>query len=278
MNTELSIGVCGWCLDRHDPRRSIEVAGRDLALRFAQIGFFTEQALRRTDPAAIIEAARSADVTLVGAFVAFENEDYVSIASIAETGGFTPDHSYPSRLAITRAVADVSAALKVSSLSVHAGTVPTDVTSGPYAKLLDRVREVSDYAAERGLRLLLETGREPVDALLRFVDAADRTNIGINFDPGNFIIYGTDDPVAAVSRLKGRIELVHLKDAIRSTYPGADYGRPASLGAGDVQIARVISKLRATGYHGSLMIECDTREAGLDAIRNAADYLRTMLA
>jgi len=278
VNTELPIGVCGWCLDRHHMHRSIEVAGRDLGLRFVQIGFFTEQAVRSADAAAIIEAARTADVTLVGAFVAFESEDYASIASIAETGGFTPDNSYPSRLAITRAVADFAAALKVPSLCVHAGTVPTDVTSGPYAKLLDRVREVADYAAERGVRLLLETGREPADALLRFVGAADRTNIGINFDPGNFIIYGTDDPVAAVTRLKGRIELVHLKDAKRSTRPGADYGRPASLGAGDVQIARVISKLRATGYRGPLLIECDARETGLDAIRNAADYLRTMLA
>jgi sugar phosphate isomerase/epimerase len=55
-------------------------------------------------------------------------------------------------------------------------------------------------------------------------------------------------------------------------------GRPASLGAGDMQIARVISKLRATGYRGPLLIECDTSKTGLDAIRNAADYLRTLVS
>jgi sugar phosphate isomerase/epimerase len=278
VNTELSIGVCGWCLDRHDARRSIEVAGRDIGLRFAQVGFFTEQAVRSADAAAIVEAARTADVKLVGAFVAFEGEDYASIARIAATGGFRPDDSYPSRLAITRAVVDLAAVLRCPSLSVHAGTVPPDVTTSIYAKLLDRVREVADYAARRGLRLLLETGREPADVLLRFIDDADRINVGVNFDPGNFIIYGTDEPVAAVTNLKGRIELVHMKDAIRSTRPGVDYGRPASLGAGDVQIARVISKLRATGYRGPLLLECDTRETGLDAIRNAADYLRTLVS
>ena len=278
MNAEFPIGVCGWCLDRHDARRSIEVAGRDLGLRFTQVGFFTEQAVRSADAAAIVEAARTADVTLVGAFVAFEGEDYASIARIAATGGFMPDDSYPSRLAITRAVADLAAVLRCPSLSVHAGTVPPDVTSPAYTKLLDRVRKVAEYAAERGLRLLLETGREPADVLLRFIDAVDRINVGVNFDPGNFIIYGTDDPVAAVTNLKGWIELVHLKDAIRSTRPGVDYGRSASLGAGDVQIARVVSKLRAIGYRGPLLIECDTSKTGLDAIRNAIDYLRTLVS
>ena len=72
--------------------------------------------------------------------------------------------------------------------------------------------------------------------------------------------------------------LVHVKDAVRSSRPGVDYGRPAPLGAGDVQIARVVSKLRATGYGGPLLIECDTRETGPDAIRNAAEYLRSLLS
>jgi sugar phosphate isomerase/epimerase len=277
VNTELPIGVCGWCIDRHDARRSLEVAGRELGLRFAQIGFFTELAVRTADQAAMVEGARAADLTLVGAFVAFDGEDYASIARIDETGGFMPDDPYPARLAITRAVASLASEARCPSLSVHAGTVSSDVSSPAYTKLVTRVREVADYAAELRLRLLLETGREPSDVLLRFIDAVDRSNVGVNFDPGNFIIYGTDDPVAVVTKLKGRIELVHLKDAVRSARPGVDFGRPASLGVGDVQIARVVSKLRATGYRGPLLIEYDSRETGLDAIRNAADYLRTLL-
>ncbi len=278
MTTELPIGVCGWCIDRHDPRGSIQVAGRDLGLRVVQIGFFTRDSVRNANTAAIVEAARAADATLAGAFVAFEGEDYSSITRIAETGGFTPDEAYAPRLAVTRSVADLAAAAGCPSLSVHAGTVPTDFSSPAYRSLVARVREVADAVAARGLRLLLETGRESADALLRFIDTADRSNVGVSFDPANFIIYGTDDPVTAVTKLRDRIELVHVKDAVRSSQPGVDYGRPAPLGAGDVQIARVVSKLRATGYRGPLLIECDTREAGLDAIRNAADYLRTLVS
>lgn len=277
MNTELPIGVCGWCIDRHDVCNSIEVAGRELGIRFVQIGFFTEQAVRTADARAILKSARDADVTIVGAFVAFEGEDYASIARITETGGFMPGDAYAARLAITRSVADLASEIHCPSLSIHAGTIPTDPSSPAFTKLCDRVREVADYLIKRGLRLLLETGREPVDALLRFVDAVDRQNIGINFDPGNFIIYGTDEPATAVTKFKGRSELVHLKDAIRSARPGVEYGLPAPIGTGHVQIARVVSKLRATGYRGPLLIECDTRETGLDSIRNASDYLQTML-
>ena len=291
VKADFSIGVCSWCLDRHDVCRSIEVAGRDLGLHSAQVGFFTEQAVRNSNAAAMLEAARAFDVKLVGAFVAFEGENYASITHIAATGGFMSDDSYSSRLAITCAAIDLAAELRCPSLSLHAGTIPSDATAPIYAKLLARVGEVANYAAGRGLRLLLETGREPADVLLRFIDAADRRNVGVNFDPGNFIIYGTDEPVAAATKLKGRIELVHIKDSLRSARPGVDYGRPAPLGAGDVQIARVISKLRATGYHGPLLIECNTRDISpnalerwgerfskLDVIRNAVDYLRTMLA
>jgi sugar phosphate isomerase/epimerase len=291
VNTELPIGVCSWCIDRHDVCRGIEVAGRELGLRFAQIGFFSEHDAQTADAAAIIEAKCDANVSLVSSFVAFEGEDYASIARITATGGFMPDDESESRLALTSRVALVAALVGCTSVSVHHGTIPSDETSPNYDTLLTRVRTAADYAEEVGLRLLLETGREPADVLLRFIDAADRINIGVNFDPGNFIIYGTDEPAATVTKLKDRIELVHLKDAFRSARPGVDYGRPfkdplaptlkgvgADFGAGDVQIARVISKLRATGYGGPLLIECDTRETGLDAIRNAADYLRTMLS
>jgi len=278
VSNEFPIGVCGWCIDRHDAHRSVEVAGRDLGLRIAQIGFFTAQAVRTADAAAIAKTAQAAEVKLAGVFVGFEGEDYTSIARIAETGGFLPDKHYPARLAVTKAIIDLAIGIGSTSVSVHAGTVPGDTTSPDYGELVARVGEAADYAATRGIRLLLETGRESVDALSRFINAVHRNNVGVNFDPGNFVVYGTDDPIAAVTRLKGRIEIVHLKDAVPSSRPGVDYGRPAPLGAGDVQIARVISKLRATGYRGPLLLECETREGGLDAIRNAADYLRTLLA
>lgn len=274
---DLTLGVCGWCLDRHDVPRSIEIAGRELQLPAVQIGFFTSRAVREADPEHIGSLAQAVGVTLVGAFVAFEGEDYSSIARIAETGGFLAEPVWAQRLSVTHDVIGIAADSGCPSVALHAGTIPTDRGSALFAKLVARVQETADCCAKRGLRFLLETGREPAETLLAFLGAVDRPNIGINFDSGNFVVYGTDEPASTVAKLRGRIDLVHLKDAFRSTKPGVEYGKPAPLGQGDVQIARVVSKLRATGYRGPLLIECDTRDVGLEAIRHAAEYLRSLL-
>jgi len=279
---ELAIGVCGWCIDRHDVRRSIEVAG-ELVLSAIQIGFFSRAAVRtfvqgstspRKDTGSELPVAPT---RIVGAFVAFEREDYSSIARIAETGGLMPDDLYAERAATIEEVIDVASGLGCPLVALHAGTVPSDRTSAAFVKLVERVRKTCDACAGRGLRLLLETGRESADSLLALIYAVDRSNLGVNFDTGNFTVYGTDDPVAAVTKLKGRIDLVHVKDAFASVSPGQEYGKPAPLGQGDVNVARVLSKLRATGYRGPLLLEVDARTAGVGVLRDAAAYLRTML-
>lgn len=303
------IGVCSWCIDRHDALRAIAVAG-ELGLGAIQLGFFTKKAVEEAHASAILDALQrfehkviakspspqpvvlplsspsvqegegdvSRALSVAGTFIAFEGEDYSSIERIAATGGFGFDDAYADRLAIVRKVASLTKAIGVSSVAVHAGTVPVDDSSLFYRNLIERVREVADVLAGSGLRLLLETGREPAERLLKFIKEVGRLNVAINFDPANFVVYGSDDPVRAVTQLKGMIELVHLKDAKRSAKPGVEYGKPAPFGSGEAEVARVISKLRATGYRGPLLLESDTREGGLDTLRGAADYLRSMFA
>jgi sugar phosphate isomerase/epimerase len=273
----LEIGVCSWSIDRHDVVRSIESAGDQLDLRAVQIGFFTEEAVRKADPDAIVRAAILANVTLVGAFVAFEREEYALIERIAATGGYALDEEYPARLGVTRDVAKITAAVGCRSLALHVGTIPADARSPVYEKLMSRVREAADAVADFDMRLLAETGRESADVLLAFLESVDRPNLGVNFDPANFVIYGTDDPPRALVRLKGLIGHVHVKDARQSARPGTQFGQPAPVGSGDAGIPRVVSELRAQDYSGPLLIECGRQQAGMDGVRSAASYLRSVL-
>jgi sugar phosphate isomerase/epimerase len=273
----LEIGICTWCIDRHAALRGIAVAGGELGLRVVQVGFFGEAAVNGADAAALKRAAADAGVEIAGVFVAFDEEDYASVDRIAQTGGFAPDDAYPRRLELMRRAAGIAAAVGCGSVAVHAGTVPEEAGSPPYAKLVARTAEAADAAAALGVRLLLETGRESADALVACVASVGRPNVGVNFDPGNFVTYGTDDPVRAVTKLRGRIELVHLKDAVASPRPGVEFGRKAPLGTGDVQIPRVISKLRAAGYAGPLLLETPAPSSPMAEYRAAVDYLRSML-
>jgi sugar phosphate isomerase/epimerase len=272
------LGVCGWSIDRHDAVRSLEVAGDLPGLHVVQIGFFSEQAIRKADADAIRRTAERAGVRLIGAFIAFEGEDYTSIERIAATGGFGLDEAYPSRRALTHDAGRLVAALGCRNIAVHVGTVPTDSASEMYARLVARTGEVADLlAGEGGVRLLLETGREPASTLVEFVAAVGRESVGINFDPGNFVVYGTDEPAGAVCTLGSRIECVHMKDAVRSDEPGCTYGRAALLGEGDVGIRQVLRELESAGYVGPLLIECSGRDRGPDAVRAATDRLRAIV-
>ncbi len=272
----LKVGICSWSIDRHDVIRAIEQAHRQLDLRLMQLGFFTADAIERADGEAIRETAEASGVSLVGTFIGFEGEDYSSIQRIAETGGYTPDDLYPPRLALTRKAAALTAQLRCPSLSIHPATIPAIPTSPIYKKLVQRLREVADATAAYGVRLLFETGRESIDTLLEFKANVGRKNIGINFDPGNLVIYGTDDPANVAARLADLADIVHVKDARRSPRRGIDYGQAAPLGQGDVQISRVLSKLVTHGFDGPVLVETRPWQGDLHGLRGAIDYVRSM--
>ena len=275
--SSMTLGICGWSLDRHDIVRGIRIAADELGLGTVQIGLFTVDSVRGIDASAVKRTADACGMSFAGTFLGFEGEDYSSIERITDTGGYLPDHSYAVRLETTRRAADLTASLGCRSLAVHAGTVPDDGAAPGYARLVERVREVADVTASAGLKLLLETGREPVSVLTQFLEDVARDNVAVNFDPGNLVLYGVDEPAQAMAALKGRIGGVHVKDAVRSAKPGVEFGQAVPLGAGDAQIPRVVSKLRAYGYGGPLLIETSGRTADWDALRSAIEYLRSMI-
>lgn len=277
MSANLPIGVCSWSLDRNDILRAIEIASHELHVSVMQLGFFSRESLRGANADQICRLSKSTNLQIPGIFIGYENEDYSSIETITTTGGLLPDEFYDQRLAMMCDAASLAVNVHASTISIHVGTIPHDASSPDFIKLVDRCSEVAQALADRGLQLLLETGRESIDTLQQFIQAVGRDHIAVNFDPCNLIIYGVDDPVKAVSRLKGCVEMVHLKDAKRSDNPGVDYGQAAAMGTGDVQIPRVLSKLRTIGYTGPLLIENNIRDGGLQPIKDGINYIRSML-
>jgi sugar phosphate isomerase/epimerase len=122
--------------------------------------------------------------------------------------------------------------------------------------MLDMVRRVCDYAGKHELKFALETGQETAPVLLTFIRDVNRRNLGINFDPANMILYGTGDPIVALSVLKDHVISVHCKDGNwpPKEQPGA-LGKECALGSGSVGIERFVAKLEEIGYKGPLTIE-----------------------
>jgi sugar phosphate isomerase/epimerase len=103
--------------------------------------------------------------------------------------------------------------------------------------------------------------------LLAILDDLGRKFLSVNFDPANFILYGSDDPVAAAKLLGPRVSMMHGKDGTPSSKPCEVWGEEVPLGAGKVDFAAVLANLEAGGFAGAIIIE---REAGTNRLGDIA--------
>lgn len=201
-------------------------------------------------------ALAEADFHLFTVFAAYEGENYADIPTVERTVGFIPKATRAEREVRTREVIDLAAALGVKSFGCHVGYIPHDKSHPDYIDVRDMVRRIADYAATHGMSYCLETGQEPAGQLLEFFKDVDRSNVKINFDPANMILYGSGEPIEAFKLLRPHVISVHGKDGDwpDPAKPGS-LGTERPLGEGSVNIAKFFATLQATGYTGPVCIE-----------------------
>lgn len=124
--------------------------------------------------------------------------------------------------------------------------------------------EVGKRTLELGVRLVYHNhmrgiGEAP-DEVARVLDATNPKLVSLLLDIAHYQ-QGGGDPVAAVSRHKDRISVLHLKDVV-SPLPGD--ARPArqsyrfvELGRGQVDVPGVIAALEKLSWNGPAVIELD---------------------
>lgn len=202
------------------------------------------------------EALKQEDFHLFTVFAAYEGESYADIPTVQRTVGFIPRETRAAREVRTRAVIDFAAALGVRSFGCHVGCIPADRNDPDYREVLELVRRIADYAASFGMTFCLETGQEPAEELLAFFEDAARSNLKINFDPANMVLYGSGEPIAAFRLLRKHVVSCHGKDGDwpDPAKPGS-LGTERPLGEGSVNIAKFMAALRETGFTGPVCVE-----------------------
>jgi sugar phosphate isomerase/epimerase len=248
----MEIGVLFWASE--DPAVTVREQ-KSLGVRCGQMLVPGDMPLQGT--AARWKAALQAEnFTLQTVFCAYIGEDYADIPTVERTVGFIPAATRAAREARTLAVSDFARELGVGGIAAHIGFVPEDTRHPNYVAVRDLVRRICDHAARNRQTFALETGQEPAPVLLHFLRDVDRANLGINFDPANMILYGTGDPIEALSTLGAHVISVHAKDGDwpPKGSPGA-LGTEKPLGQGAVGMERFIDTLKKIGFKGQLNIE-----------------------
>lgn len=253
----LEVGVMFWA--KPDPLVTLREV-KEFDVRCGQLGIGGEY-----QPQGMKSAWRDAlaqeDFAVVTAFCSYVGERYDDIPTVERTVGFVPPSTRKEREQRTIEVSDFAASIGVKSIACHVGFVPEDESSAEYTALRDLVRRICDHAAGNGQTFVLETGQEPAAALLQFIAAVDRPNLGINFDPANMVLYGTGDPIQALEILGPKVVSVHAKDGTwpPAGVPGA-LGVEQPLGQGAVGMELFVNKLKQVGYKGTINVEREVED------------------
>ena len=273
----LAIGVCSWSLQVKNIPELKKLLGQ-LGVDVVQIACGDPHHADWEEGERLPAAATAAGFRLTGTMLGFPGEDYTTPQTIQESGGFGNPATRKERLERFGWGLDRTRALGLTDMMLHAGFVPEpdDPDRKPF---LDTLAKVSELAKAKAVTIAFETGQETADLLRRTLDELKCTNLKVNFDPANMILYDKGDPIRAVEILGPDIRSVHVKDANRTKVPGA-WGEEVPLGKGQVNIKQFVKTLQKIGYRGPLCIEREvgTQQERVADIAHGIRYLRECLA
>ncbi|MFA6239991.1 MAG: sugar phosphate isomerase/epimerase [Candidatus Hydrogenedentales bacterium] len=193
-------------------------------------------------------------------------------ALCGDVGGFCDPGTVDENIARTKSVFDLCVDLHTPILTTHIGTVPDDATSRAYQELVGAVRDISDYAVNRGCCLAIETGPESAEALAQFIVDVKSNGAKANYDPANLCMAGFDH-IGGVKALAPYIVHTHAKDGVfESEKKGKGLEMP--LGKGDVDFPRYLAALRDVSYSGFLTVERECGDDPASDIVEAVTFLK----
>ncbi|MER3417273.1 MAG: sugar phosphate isomerase/epimerase [Gemmataceae bacterium] len=257
----LAIGVCSWSLQVRSVPELKKLLDQ-LHVDVVQIACGDPVHASWEEGDAMPDAARAAGFRMVGSMLGFPGEDYTSPQTIRRTGGFGDPATRAERLRILEWGLERTLALGLRDIMFHAGFIP-EPESPDRKPFLDTLAQAADMARRRGITIAFETGQETAQLLRRTLDELACSNVKVNFDPANMLLYDMGDPIAALEILAPDIRSVHVKDARRPQVKG-QWGDEVPLGTGQVNIPLFIKTLQKLGYRGPLLVE---REVGTQADR-----------
>ncbi len=207
-------------------------------------------------------------INIVSGMFGCVGEDYTTQETIRLTGGLAPDSTWEQNWKNMHATTALAQQLGLKLVTFHAGFIPHDEASPAFRKLLQRLREVAEIFRAAHLALGLETGQETAPDLIAVLRKLNCSNVGVNFDPANMLLYDKGDPVAALRALGPWLRQVHIKDARRTQALGT-WGEEVPAGSGQVDWPAFFTVLKELGFTGDLVIEREAGDQRIAGIRTA---------
>lgn len=148
--------------------------------------------------------------------------------------------------------------------------------------VLEHLVQIADYAAGKGITVLIETNGVYADTarLKKLLDDAGRENIGVIWDINHPTQFFGETPEQTYANVGSLVRHVHVKDSVKA-FEKFDKVQYHMIGHGDVPVKEAIRLLLENGYEGYFSLEWVKRwdftleEPGI-VFAHYANYMRKL--
>jgi len=89
-----------------------------------------------------------------------------------------------------------------------------------------------------------------------------------------WVSYAGIDPADYLKKYEGRLDLIHLKDAVRQADGKV---HPAPLGTGEIDLKRIVDSAKALGVKALIVENDHPKDGGIKDIATSINHLRTII-
>lgn len=267
----LKIGVKTEC---DNPKEDLKKVA-DLGFSYCQVSMETYTSELANE---FKEAVKEYDITPT-ALICMGPEPYVwDFMDGPSTIGIVPREYRTDRIKRLYEGIDFCEESGIPAILAHFGFIPENPRDSLYVEFVHIMKEIGQYALERGIDIYFETGQETPITLIRTIEDIGTGNLYINCDLANLVMYGKSHPLDGIKLMRNYIKEVHAKDGI---YPDPStpfiLGKEKPIPEGNVDFPAVVNFLKDTSFEGVLIIEYELAENNYEYILKTKEYLQNLI-
>jgi len=205
-----------------DPLKALQNV-RDLGVPTCQLGnppdeyVYGDRAAELT--AGVRAAVAATGIRISAVFIMFTGHIW-DLVDGPRTIGLVPEETRAPRVVHACRISNWAREIGVPVVASHMGFIPIDSATSLYKGFIETMKAFVDFCASNNQIFAFETGQEPPAVLRRTIDDIGRSNVGVNLDPANLLLYGMGTPMQAVESLGKLVVNTHCKDGRMPQTPG----------------------------------------------------------
>lgn len=165
----------------------------------------------------------------------------------------------------------------IPAVHAHFGFIPENPKDAVYIEFIKIMKELGEYALQRGVDIYFETGQETPITLLRSIQDIGTGNLYINCDLANLVMYGKSNSLDGLKILSKYVKAIHAKDGEYPTNP-YELGKEVPIPQGAVNYPAIVAYLKEINYSGNITIEYELAEKNYDYILQTRKYLEGLFS